>query len=104
MQVQINHDNHVRIGADFSERLTRTLESSLSQFGDRLTRVEVHLADENARKNGASDKRCVLEAHLAGLEPIAVTQEAESVQLAFEGALEKLKHALRRALDKLQTH
>ena len=104
MQVQINHDNHVRISADVSERFTRVLESSLAQFGDRITRVEVHLADENASKGGDFDKRCVLEAHVANLAPIAVTHEAASLQLAFEGALVKLKHALRAAVGKRQTH
>lgn len=104
MQVQVNHDNHVRIGEDVSERLTRALESSLAQFGDRITRVEMHFADENAGKGGDSDKRCMLEAHLANLTPVAVTYQAESLQLAFEGALKKLKHALSHAVGKHQTH
>jgi ribosome-associated translation inhibitor RaiA len=104
MQVQINHDNHVRIGEEVSERLTRVLESSLAQFADRITRVEMHLGDENAGKAGNSDKRCMLEARLANLAPIAVTHQAESVQLAFEGALEKLEHALSHAIGKMQTH
>jgi ribosome-associated translation inhibitor RaiA len=104
MQVQVNHDNHVRIGEEVSERLKRVLEGSLSQFTDRITRVEMHLGDENAGKAGDSDKRCMLEARIANLAPIAVTHQAESLQLAFEGALEKLEHALNHAVGKLQTH
>jgi ribosome-associated translation inhibitor RaiA len=104
MQVQVNHDNHLRIGEEVADRLTRVLESSLSQFADRITRIEMHLGDENAGKAGASDKRCMLEARLANLEPIAVTHQAESLQLAFEGALEKLDRALGHAIGKLQTH
>jgi ribosome-associated translation inhibitor RaiA len=104
MQVQINHDNHVRIGEEVSERLTRVLEGSLSQFADRITRIEMHLGDENAGKAGESDKRCMLEARLANLAPIAVTHQAESLQLAFEGALDKLEHALSHAVGKLQAH
>lgn len=104
MQVQVNHDNHLRIGEEVADRLTRVLESSLSQFADRITRIEMHLGDENAGKAGASDKRCMLEARLANLEPIAVTHQAESLQLAFEGALEKLDRALGNAIGKLQTH
>jgi ribosome-associated translation inhibitor RaiA len=104
MQVQVNHDNHVRIGAEVSERLTRVLEGSLAQFADRITRIEMHLGDENASKGGDSDKRCMLEARLANLAPIAVTHQAESLQLAFEGALEKLEHALSHAVGKLETH
>jgi ribosome-associated translation inhibitor RaiA len=104
MQVQVNHDNHVRIGAEISERLARVLEGSLSQFADRITRIEMHLSDENADKGGDSDKRCMLEARLANLAPIAVTHQAESLQMAFEGALEKLDHALSHAIGKLETH
>ena len=104
MQVQINHDNHVRIGEEVSERFKRVLESSLSQFADRITRVEMHLGDGNAGKGGNSDKRCMLEARLANLAPIAVTHQAESVQLAFDGALKKLEHALSHAVGKQQTH
>jgi ribosome-associated translation inhibitor RaiA len=104
MQVQINHDNHVRIGEEVAERLTRVLEGSLSQFADRITRVEMHLGDDNAGKAGDSDKRCMLEARLANLAPIAVTHQAESLQLAFEGALDKLENALSHAMGKLQTH
>jgi ribosome-associated translation inhibitor RaiA len=104
MQVQVNHDNHVHIGEQVSERLTQVLESSLSQFAERITRIEMHLGDENAGKHGDSDKRCMLEARLKNLAPIAVTHQAESLQLAFEGALEKLDRALSHAIGKLETH
>ena len=46
----------------------------------------------------------MLEARLANLAPIAVTHQAESLQMAFEGALEKLDRALGHAIGKLQTH
>jgi ribosome-associated translation inhibitor RaiA len=104
MQVQVNHDNNVRIGEEVADRLTQVLESSLAQFADRITRVEMHLGDENAGKHGDSDKRCMLEARLANLAPIAVTHQAESLQMAFEGALEKLDRALGNAIGKLQAH
>lgn len=104
MQIQVNHDNHVRIGEEVSERLAGVLESSLSQFAERITRIEMHLGDENASKGGEADKRCMLEARLAGLSPVAVTHQAESLQLAFDGALEKLEHALGHAIGKLKTH
>jgi ribosome-associated translation inhibitor RaiA len=104
MQVQVNHDNNVRIGEEVADRLTQVLESSLSQFADRITRVEMHLGDQNAGKHGDSDKRCMLEARLANLAPIAVTHQAESLQMAFEGALQKLDHALRHAVGKRETH
>ncbi len=104
MQVQVNHGNHVHVGEEVSERLARVIEESLAHFADRITRIEMHLADEKGGKGGAEDKRCTLEARLANHQPIAVTHQAESLQLAMEGALDKLDHALNHAIGKMQTH
>jgi ribosome-associated translation inhibitor RaiA len=103
MQIQVNHDNHVRLVEDTAERLSKAVEDSLAKFADRITRVEMHLGDINAGKGGA-DKRCVLEARIANLQPIAVTHQAETLQLAIDGALDKLDHALSHAIGKLETH
>lgn len=103
MQVQVNHDNHVRLVEDTAERLSKTVADSLAKFADRITRVEMHLGDMNAGKGG-SDKRCVLEARMANLAPIAVTHHAETLNLAIDGALERLDHAISRAIGKLETH
>lgn len=103
MQVQVNHDNHVRLAEDTAERLSRTVEDSLSKFADRITRVEMHLGDLNGGKGG-KDKRCMIEARMSNLPPIAVTHHAETVQLAIDGALEKLDHAIGHAVGKRETH
>ena len=85
------------------ERLSKTVADSLAKFADRITRVEMHLGDMNAGKGGA-DKRCVLEARMYNLAPIAVTHHAETLNLAIDGALERLDHAISRAIGKLETH
>lgn len=103
MQVQVNHDNHVRLAGDTAERLSQTVEDALSKFADRITRVEMHLGDLNAGKGGA-DKRCMLEARMSNMPPIAVTHTAETLQLAIDGALERLDHALGHAIGKRETH
>ncbi|MBE0545141.1 MAG: HPF/RaiA family ribosome-associated protein [Verrucomicrobia bacterium] len=61
---------------------------------DGATRVEVHLSDENGEKTGGRDKRCMMEARLEGHQPIAVTDEAETIAQAIDGAADKLKSAL----------
>ncbi len=104
MQIQVNHDNHVHLGADVEQRFADIIRNTLNRYGDRITRVAMHLSDENAAKHGDSDKRCMLEARLANLQPIAVTHMAESWQLAFDGALEKLETAIGRTIGKLETH
>ena len=103
MQVQVNHDNHVRLVEETAARLSKTVEDYLAKFADRITRVEMHLGDVNAGKGGA-DKRCMLEARMSNVAPIAVSHHAETLQLAIDGALDKLDHALRHAIGKLQTH
>jgi ribosome-associated translation inhibitor RaiA len=103
MQVQVNHDNRVRLAGDTAERLSKTVEDFLAKFADRITRVEMHLGDVNGSKGG-HDKRCMLEARLANLQPIAVTHHAETLQLAIDGALERLDHALSHAIGKRETH
>lgn len=103
MQVQVNHDNHVRLAGDTAERISKTIEDYLSKFADRITRVEMHLSDLNGGKGG-TDKRCVLEARMSNLQPIAVTHHAETIQLAIDGALARLDHALGHAIGKRGTH
>ncbi len=103
MQVQVNHDNRVRLAEDTAERLSRTVEDYLSKFADRITRVEMHLSDTNGGKGGL-DKRCMLEARMSNLQPIAVTHHAETVQLAIDGALARLDHAIGHAIGKRETH
>ena len=67
-----------------------------------LTRVEVHLNDENAGKSGAQDKRCQMEARIKGHQPLSVTHKAESLDLAVDGAADKLLRAITNLSGKLE--
>lgn len=100
MQVQINHDNHLRIAQDTSERLVETVSTSLAQYKNQVTRVELHLQDLNGGKHGDVDKRCLIEARLDHLQPLAVSHEAPSIKQAIDGALKKLDSALGHAIGK----
>ena len=104
MHIEISHDNHLHIHNDEASSVTTVIEDSVARFAERITRVECHLGDVNAGKGGPADKRCMLEARLNGLQPIAVTHEAESLLLAITGAAEKLEHALEHRLGKLASH
>jgi ribosome-associated translation inhibitor RaiA len=104
MQVLVNSDHNITVHENFAQSIVASVEDSMSRFIDRVTRVEVHLGDVNAGKGGDSDKRCMLEARLSGLQPIAVTHQAESLGMAINGATEKLERAVEHALGKLSTH
>jgi ribosome-associated translation inhibitor RaiA len=102
MLIEVNHDNHLHGGEGLAARVQQIVEGAVGHFADRITRIEAHLSDENAGKGGEADKRCMLEARLNGLQPIAVTHQAESLQLAIDGASEKLEHAIGRTLGRLR--
>ncbi len=94
MLIQINTDNHIEGSSELSELAMSEVESALGHLTDHITRVEVHLSDQNSHKGGAQDKRCAMEARLERHQPIAVTDEAESIDLAIGGAADKLKRAI----------
>lgn len=52
--------------ADAMERTTR---SRLSRFQGRLTRGKLNFSDETAGRETANDKRCAIEARVAGAIP-----------------------------------
>jgi ribosome-associated translation inhibitor RaiA len=94
MQIQVHSDNHIEGSARLVEWVSESVTSKLERFEEDLTRVVVHLSDENGIKGGANDKRCQIEARPKGLQPISVTHKAELLEFAVEGAIEKLSHAL----------
>ncbi|MBK5525632.1 HPF/RaiA family ribosome-associated protein [Pseudomonas sp. TH06] len=102
MQIQVNSDNHVQGSKRLEEWVRTTIESTLDRYEEDLTRVEVHLSDENGEKPGPHDMRCQLEARPKGHKPISVTHKADSLEQAIDGAAEKLEHALEHLFGKLR--
>jgi ribosome-associated translation inhibitor RaiA len=92
MQVQIRHDENVR--GDKQRWITTTVEGALERYGEQITTVEVHLADEDGPKNSEGAIRCSLEVRAAGFNPIAATAHASNVGMAVEGALGKIERLL----------
>lgn len=102
MQVLVNSDHHIVGGEDLTERVQGVVEDRLGRFAGRITRVEVHLNDLNGNKLGERDKRCLMEARLGGMKPIAVSHEAPTLTEAIHAAADKLERALDHALGKLE--
>lgn len=101
MQIQINSDHHITGSPELAGQVQGLVRDTLDRYSDRITRVEVHLNDLNSVKGGSRDKRCLMEARLGGLGPVAVGHEAENLDLAINGAMEKLEHAIEHKLGKL---
>ena len=100
MQIQVNSDRNIAGHEALAVRVRGVVESSLSHLGAHVTRVEVHLSDENSHKTSDNDKRCVMEVRLEGHPPIAVTHQAETVDYAVVGAAGKLRRVIERTLGR----
>lgn len=101
MKIQLNTDRNVERDESWAQGVESTVEAALARFREQITRVEVHVSDLNSHKFGAADKRCVIEARLAGLQPIAASDEAATVEQAIQGAAGKLVRRLESTLGRL---
>ncbi len=104
MQIQVNTDSHI----DGREALVRHVEGEiatwLERFGDQITRVEVHLSDQNGSNGGDADKRCLIEARLAGHPSVVATHDGATAEEALDGAAKKLHRALTSILKRAHDH
>ena len=105
MQIQMNTDGNIEGHEALATQVSSVVESALNRFSDHITRVEVHLSDENSgKKGGHDDMRCVMEARLEGRQPIAVTHHAATVDQAVDGAADKLTKLIESTLGRLRDH
>ena len=104
MTIQINTDNNLNVHEAFGSKLDGLLSEELSRFSEHITRLEVHLSDENGSKNALNDKRCLLEARLEGRQPIVVTQAGHNYEQAVHGAIDKLKSSLDTIVGRMRSH
>ena len=104
MQIQVNSNRSLNTGESFERWASVELHQSLGRFKGDITRIEVHMSDENSDKISPDQKRCMMEARLAHHEPLAVNHHAPSQDEAFRGASDKLKRMLDHTLGKLRDH
>ncbi|HYN58657.1 MAG TPA: HPF/RaiA family ribosome-associated protein [Rubrivivax sp.] len=102
MQIQVNTDNQVQGEESLASWAERELRERLHRFGEHITRIEVHLSDINGARVSEQDKRCSLEARIAGRRPLTVSHDAGKVADALYGASDKLARALDTALGRVR--
>ncbi|MDP2139132.1 MAG: HPF/RaiA family ribosome-associated protein [Candidatus Didemnitutus sp.] len=100
MQIQINTDRHIEGREILSAHVRTVVEHALSHESGHVTRVEVHLTDENGPKTGPNAMRCAMEARLEHHQPLNVTFDAESLHQAIAGAADKLRHVVEHTLGR----
>lgn len=104
MTILFNTDHTINGKEKLTAPFIELIAEELSRFSEHITRVEAHLSDENGKKSGGNDKRCVLEARVEGRPPIAVTSHADTYHQAVDAAIDKLKASLNTIFDKLHSH
>ena len=77
------------------------IDQHVGRFLKRLTRIEVHLADENEpSRDTGDDKRCLIEARPAGRDPLVAAHTAGEMYEAIANAVEKLQRVLANRLER----
>ena len=99
MLIQINYGS-VQHSDSLDEHVKKHVNDDLKYLADRVTRVEVHLHDDNAHKTGGNDCRCNLEARIAGHQPIAVDDTSDNLYKSITTASHKLGRAVKHHVDK----
>jgi len=104
MKIQFNTDKNITGSEELKISMTALISEDLIMYSDQITRLEVHLSDEDGNKHGQNDKRCMIEARLEGMQPIAVTNHAPTQEQAVTGAVDKLRSSLNTILGRLRNH
>ncbi|MBK9444019.1 MAG: HPF/RaiA family ribosome-associated protein [Comamonadaceae bacterium] len=101
MQVQIHTDNHIEGTDAMAQWASSTVKTALERFASQITRVEVHLSDENAgKKNTTESIQCTMEARLEGHQPLALKHHGANLNQALEGAAEKMVRLIDNSLGR----
>jgi ribosome-associated translation inhibitor RaiA len=104
MKIQFNTGNNVSLGEERIDYFTSLISEEISRFSPQISRLEIHLSDEDGSKDGLNDKRCLIEARLEGMKPIAVSEHANTPEQSIFGAIEKLKTSLETLTGRLKNH
>tara|TARA_R110002126_G_scaffold277560_1_gene423504 strand:+ start:67065 stop:67379 length:315 start_codon:yes stop_codon:yes gene_type:complete len=104
MTIQINTDKTLSGEQRNADFFTTQIEEALQRFESHITRIKVHLKDENGNNEGYHTISCLLEARLESRQPIAITHQANTIDLAVTGAINKIKTAIETIIAKIKKH
>jgi len=103
MLVQVKTDNNISGSENLISEVQSEVAGVLDHYVERITRVDVFLSDMNAKKSGI-DKRCVMEAHVAGLQRLAAEHQASTLMEAVSGAVERLERIIGKTIERRGDH
>ena len=101
MKFQLNTDANIQGDERLAEVAETLVTAELGRLTDRLSRIEVHLADVNSAKGGIDAIHCTVEARPEGMHPQTVTHTDTNVDAALRGAAKKIRALLDSEFGKL---
>jgi hypothetical protein len=104
MQVQVDAASNIHGRDALVRHVEDRVRAAFDRFGDQITRIDVHLRDANAARPGGEDKRCLIEAHLAGRQPAVASHDAVTMGKALSGAVKRMGRVLDSALARSGDH
>lgn len=104
MIIQINAGKNLNVNKEYSSQLDSLLTEELSRYSEHITRLELHLSDQDGTKESLCDKKCILEVRLEGRQPIAVSATSNTYDQAVDSAIDKIKASLNTIIGKLRDH
>ncbi|MDD9920703.1 MAG: HPF/RaiA family ribosome-associated protein [Boseongicola sp.] len=94
MEIHTSTDNTINGDLRVAEVAELAVKNDLGHMDDWLTRVDVHLKDQNGSKKGPANIRCTIEARPRGLAPMAAHADATDISAALKAAAVKLRARL----------
>ncbi|MBX3364107.1 MAG: HPF/RaiA family ribosome-associated protein [Phycisphaeraceae bacterium] len=98
MDIMIHYRDLARSDA-LDDSIRRSVQRVLERFASRLTRIDVHVADESGPKGGI-DKRCLIEARPAGESAVSAEFLSNDAYRAVRGAVTRLRRVLTRRFER----
>jgi hypothetical protein len=104
MTIQFNTDKNITGHDTFTAQYVSQIEEALRRYSHHISRIEVHLSDEDGSKDGSGAMRCMMEARVDGRQPTTVTSQADTHDQAVSEALNKLTNSLDTIFGRLSNH
>ncbi len=104
MRIQLNTDKNIEGTAALEQFVAEKMQSALKHYSDKITRLEVHLSDQNGEKGGADDIQCKIEARLEGLQPVLVVSKSATKEKAVDEAADKMKASLATIIGRMRNN
>lgn len=102
MIIQLNTDKNIEGTLGLDAFVSEKISNGLKHFVENITRIEVHLSDQNGEKGGKDDIQCKIEARLEGIQPVIVISKQATKEQAIGDAIDKMKAKLGTVMGKIK--